>query len=323
MMKNNVYILIITNKNDITVDFIINLLNKKKIKYFRFNTEDIGSRFDVNLKFFDNQFYVYDRLLNKLIDLDEIYSIYFRRPQIPFPPEILSTGEKSFYMREYNYLLDGLFHYLENKKWLNNIFDIRRAENKIYQILEAKKINLNIPPSIITNNPPEALKFIKKNKMCIFKSIRYGFIEEENKNSKILYTTEVDDSFINNIDRIKKMPFYLQKKIKKKSDIRVTIVNNQIFAAEILSQNKDISKTDWRKSSEILPHQKIELPTDIKTKCLKLCSVFNLKFAAIDLILDSDNKFWFLEINPNGQWAWIEKILNYPISQTIVEYLIK
>ena len=57
--------------------------------------------------------------------------------------------------------------------------------------------------------------------------------------------------------------------------------------------------------------------------CVKLTHKLNLNYSAIDLILDLDDNYVFLEINPNGQWAWLEKRLKFPISKTIVDMLVK
>lgn len=83
------------------------------------------------------------------------------------------------------------------------------------------------------------------------------------------------------------------------------------------------AQTDWRKSITPLKHSTIQLPSDISSKCLKLCRMLNLNFAAIDFILDNNDDFVFLEVNPNGQWAWIEKQVNHPISDSISNLLIE
>ena len=56
-------------------------------------------------------------------------------------------------------------------------------------------------------------------------------------------------------------------------------------------------------------------------QCITLLKILNLRFGAIDFILDTAGNFTFLEINPNGQWAWIEKRTGYEISNEIVNLL--
>lgn len=314
-------VLIITNKEDVTADFIIDELINRNANYYRFNTEEIGHELLIDFEPLEEKIVITDTTIDKQIDLLSFKAVYFRRPKLPFLPKDLSIGECNFFINEYNVLLDGIYHLLSSKKWLNNAFNIRNAENKINQLLIAKSFGLDLPKSLITNNENNALIFFK-NQSTIFKPLKYGFINEPEKQSSVLYTNSVDDNFLNNINRIKKMPVYFQKHINKNFDVRVTIVGNKIFPARIDSQSSTDSLIDWRAASNILLHEKIELPGDIESKCFKLLEYYKLNFAAIDFILDENDNYIFLEINPNGQWAWIQKLLDYPITQAIVDFLL-
>lgn len=315
-------ILILTNKEDITVDFVIDKLIESNAEYFRFNTEEIGSELTLKISSDNFNILITDNKKNEQIDISSFDSVYYRRPKLPPVPNNLSTGEKYFVSQELTVILDYISLSLDNKLWLNRISDIKKAENKINQQRVAKDIGFKIPISGITNVPSIAKNFISSQSKTIIKPLKIGLIEENEINSKIVYTNEINQHFVDNIDRVSALPVYLQQKIEKQADIRVTIVGKNIYAALIDSQSNEISRTDWRAAQEILPHTKIELPQYLQEYCLNLTAYFNLNFAAIDLVLDKDNKYYFLEINPNGQWAWIEQILKYPISQSIAEYLI-
>jgi len=318
-MKNK--ILLITNKEDITIDCVVDRLNKRNISYYRLNTEEIGKQLYIEINLNDSLYYVIDNLKRVRHNLSDFSAVYYRRPKLPTAPEGLKHNEINYFNNEIGFLLEGIYRLLSDKIWLNNVYDIRSTENKLYQLDVAKRIGFNIPKSVITNSSQYALNFINTNK-CIFKPIKSGFIGEDKENTSILYTTRIDDNFKDNITSIKCLPTYFQEEIIKDTDIRVTVVDKNIFAAEIESQGNNSTIVDWRKTSEILPHKRILLPKTIEDYCLKLCNYFNLKFAAIDLIKSNSNEYWFLEINPNGQWGWIEKILSYNISDSIIDYLI-
>ena len=51
-----------------------------------------------------------------------------------------------------------------------------------------------------------------------------------------------------------------------------------------------------------------------------ICNLFNMKFGVFDFVV-KDNEYYFLEINANGQWAWLEKELNIDISSSLFNYL--
>jgi glutathione synthase/RimK-type ligase-like ATP-grasp enzyme len=319
MMKN---ILIITNKEDITVDFIIDKLNTNTIEYYRFNTEDLGTNVFVSLNLSQQMFHLFDAKKNEDINLSDIEAVYYRRPKLGVPPSDYNIAECDYSNSEHYYMLEGIYRFLDSKKWLNNVYDIRKAENKIFQMCLAQDLGFSIPNSLITNLPNDARKFLENNKRSVFKSIKCGLISDSGGVSKVLFTSKIDNKYIENIESICRLPTYYQEEIIKKSDIRVTVVGDELFPAEIDSQGNENTSTDWRNSSGILPHSRITLPEDIKIKCLLLCKKLNLNFAAIDLIRDVNGEYWFLEINPNGQWAWIELLLKYPISDSIMRFLV-
>ncbi len=66
----------------------------------------------------------------------------------------------------------------------------------------------------------------------------------------------------------------------------------------------------------------MELPAELVEACIAVTHDLGLRFAAIDLVEDEDGQFWFLEANPNGQWAWIEQRTAAPVTAAIVDALI-
>ncbi|HUZ61437.1 MAG TPA: hypothetical protein VMU83_21860 [Hanamia sp.] len=322
-MKPKIEILLITNKTDVTTDFIVKSLSNRRIEFYRLNTEEIGISVDVLFNFFQNTYKLFDKNLTVEVDLLKIKAVYFRRPEIRYQfDNSLTEGEVNFIKSEMLFTLEGVYKILNNAYWLNNVYDIRNSENKVFQMMLAKDIGLSIPNSLITNDPTHAYNFYKRNNSsCIIKPIKSGLIEGE-KEEGVIFTSHV---ILNeeNINRIEPCPVYLQNLIDKKGDIRVTVVEDELFPAFIDSQVKKEAQIDWRRSAEPLTHSKITLPDDIVTKCLLLTKKLKLNFAAIDFVVDSENNFIFLEINPNGQWAWIEKQLNYPIAEKITTILIE
>ncbi|MCK4636490.1 MAG: hypothetical protein KAT49_01270, partial [Methanomicrobia archaeon] len=144
-------------------------------------------------------------------------------------------------------------------------------------------------------------------------------------NVQIAPTQKIDKNFIDNISNYAKIPMIFQKRIEKKYDIRVTVIGNQVYATAIHSQEHNETKIDWRlwdMHHDIdLKHSKFDLPKRIVQLCLKITQRFNLNFSAIDLIYSTNNKYYFLEMNPNGQWAWIEEKVGFPIRDSIINYL--
>lgn len=312
-------VLLLTNKDDITTDFIVKKLREKRIDFYRINTEEIGVSLQIVLNIGLGNYSLFEVNSGLEINLLSFDAVYFRRPEVMVNTEKLTPGEANFVRGEFAYLLEGLYKILAEKRWLNTVDAIRIAENKVHQLLTAKKIGFSIPESLITNRPDAARCFSDEKGELIIKPLKSGLVEAGVEEG-VIFTSKIriDDS---NAHRINALPVFLQSHIKKKADVRVTVVGKRVFAALIHSQVSEEAIVDWRRSEKPLAYEQIELPEEISNKCIQIAVELGLNFGAIDLIQCLDDSFLFLEINPNGQWAWIEKQLNYPISDEIVSYL--
>ena len=103
----------------------------------------------------------------------------------------------------------------------------------------------------------------------------------------------------------------------------MTVVGRDTFAAEIMSQSHRSSETDWRATEDPdIEHRLHELPDRVRSQCINLVERLGLEFGAIDLALTADGGYTFFEINPNGEWLWLEDRLGFPISETIAKWLV-
>lgn len=314
-------VLLITNTTDFTCDYVVRSLNKIGADYYRLNTDEIGRAVFLTFDFAYDIFTLYDRPKQLTIDILSFHSVYFRRPEFPkFSEENITYEERQFMQLEVRQTLEGLYKILRQAYWISDIDAIRKAENKIYQQLLAKEIGFQIPKGIITNHPDDFHKFVESNKGdSIIKPIysgQIGWPEMQN----VVFTSKLDSK--PQSQQIELCPSYLQEEIEKRYDVRVTVIGDKIFAARIDSQSNQETKTDWRVGENILPHEAISLPESIKKKCIELLRKLNLQFGAIDFIETPRGEYIFLEINPNGQWAWIETQTGMLISDTIAKQLV-
>ncbi len=315
-------VLIISNKSDLTSDFVVKVLKSRNINFYRFNTEELLNTITITADLKDNSIKLFDNNLDHTFSLKEFGAVYYRRPKIPtLKFTDTSQSENIFLKKEIIYLLEGIYKTVRKAFWISPPYAIREAENKIYQLEIAKNIGFKIPNSFISNSYSECLQFYNENhKQCIIKPIKSGLIEDE-KEAKVVFTSELKE-FPKYAEKIESSPIYLQEKIDKKADVRVIVVGEKIFATLIHSQQYKETKTDWRKGEINLEHTRIELPKRLRSRCIQIVKELGLNFGAIDLIIDKKEKFIFLEINPNGQWAWIENKTGYEISSEIVNLLI-
>lgn len=313
-------VLLITNTKDFTTDYVVRSLNKLGADYYRLNTDEIGDKVFLTFDFVHDDYTIWDKPKGLNLNILSYKSVYFRRPEIPIiEGDDISQEEKQFIRFEIHQTLEGLYKILRDAYWISDIDSIRRAENKIFQQILAKEIGFRIAEGIVTNDEGHFKSFVRDNNNdCIVKPILSGQIGWPLM-KKVVYTNKLIE--MPTKEQIEYCPSYIQYRIEKKYDVRVTVVEDEVFAARIFSQNNTETQIDWRVGDKVLHHEIIFLPDELIKKCKELVHRLNLRFGAIDLIETKEGDFIFLEINPNGQWAWIETQTSMPISETIAKKL--
>lgn len=314
-------ILIVSTKFDPHVDILVKTLTERHLPFVRFNSEDFPLKASLAISFSSD---IHEERLkvpnNKLIRGDDITSVWYRRPAPSEFPKQFSPQARAFAERETTATIRGLWSLLDCI-WVNHPDNNRIAEIKLNQLKRAIQLGLEIPSTLVTNNPAEARRFVKSIKSdVIVKSLTGGLIPDDVSPTAI-FTSILRPEDTQHLADIRFTPTLFQEYTLKSVEIRVNVVGDKVFAAEIHSQQNPKTLYDWRHDTLNLSHKVHQLPEDIAQKCLALVRSFNLNFGAIDMILTPKDRYVFLELNPNGQWAWIEDLTGLPIADALIEVL--
>lgn len=318
-------ILIVTTKADITADYVILKLENSNAHFYRINTEDfpLSATSTIRVKCgASSQEWTWTFSENKRAALEDVRCIWFRRHRLPVMPKELSKAHVEYCLRESDWFLRGLL-YSREVAWMSSPKSIQVAESKINQLFVARSLGFRIPDTIVSNDPIEIRAFFtQKEGNVVAKPLRLGYFDYGAHQTSV-FTTRVEEVDLQDDESIRIAPVIYQELISKLCDIRVTIVDKQLFAVAIDSQSIPAARIDWRQTDAAeLPHSVHVLPEDMIRACLKLVEVLGLKFGALDFVLTPQGDYVFLEINPNGQWTWIEDRLGLPISDSIAGWLV-
>jgi glutathione synthase/RimK-type ligase-like ATP-grasp enzyme len=318
-------ILIISNTQDLTSDFVVREIKRRNLPFARLNTDEFPTK-GCGLVTFgysgESQRLIHWNNRETPLDFNHIKAVLYRRPVAPIiEAEIKDEPTRKFCEDESYDFLRGLWYSLDCH-WISDPLAIKKSEHKVYQLKVAQSLYFNIPKTIITNDPGEVEKFFHTcPKGIIIKPLYLGFINDPEK-PRTIFTNCVAEEDLKNIDSVRIAPSIFQERIHKKFDIRVTIIGDRVFAVKIEVDSLPPNIPDWRFAPiEKLKHSIYDLPPDVEKSCMDLVERLGLDFGAIDLALDHNDNHIFFEINPNGQWAWLETILHLPISKAIVDRL--
>jgi len=316
-------LLIVSNKRDLATDYLICRLYERGIPFIRINTEEYLSKWEVD--FFINSQGASPQLTfndGEIIPLTDITGAYIRQPRLP--DIAVTDDDKEFSSREVGESLRSLWRSIGDDTWLNAPHNILRASNKPEQLKLAIEFGLQIPKTCVSANPAIIRNLYNKNNhKIIAKAVKHGFLFN-GIDAKVAATQDIDKEYIDNIEKYAHIPMIFQEKIEKQFDIRITVVEDTIFSTAIYSQEYDETSLDWRLADHFkiaLTQKKFVLPSTIEAKCKKLTQHFKLKYSAIDMIKAKDGGYYFLELNPNGQWAWLEHVAGHQIRDAIIDSL--
>jgi glutathione synthase/RimK-type ligase-like ATP-grasp enzyme len=218
-----------------------------------------------------------------------------------------------------------LYDLLPEAVWVSDTRAIDRAENKMLQLLIAQRLGFMVPETLLGSSPALAQAFVSKHGTAIVKSHSGRFTEPDERGEYMeLYATHVQAGDDLSYDGLSVGPVMFQTLIRPKREYRVTVVANQVFPAAVeLNGMTEPKIQDWHRGylKGTLQFTNCELPAAVRVRCVRLVHELGLNYGALDLIEDEQGVFWFVEINPNGQWGFIEHETGQPIGAALAALL--
>lgn len=316
-------VLIITRSQDnASVQMVTRELTKAGASVVRFDTDLYPQDVQVRSHYFGTDQRIAVRTPSGLLDLHDVDAVWYRRfsagNRLPDTlGDTLNTCREESRLALYGTIVSlDCFH-------LDPIQKVRGTDYKELQLREAARRGLEIPPTVITNDPQAVLEFSSQTKGNIVAKMQGHFAIYREGQENVVFTNKLKPEDLKNLDGLRYAPMIFQEAVPKKLELRVTVVGTNVFAAAIDSQKSERAQTDWRRDGvdlieDWMPHQ---LPKELERKLLELVSYFGLNYAAADFILTPDNRYVFLEVNAAGEWFWLEQVCKLGIAKAISDVL--
>lgn len=220
--------------------------------------------------------------------------------------------------REMRKTVHGIWSTIPDTRWLSPPHRIRDTQNKLVQLQAAHAAGLTAIDTVIGNDWG-AIQQLGDN--IAFKMPGLG-VMETNAELRALYTQILTKKDIHSLTKHSPFPGMYQTYIQKKREWRITIVGEKSYAAAVYTH--DAAKDDWRKHS---PQGKVQFvaedfPEPVLHQCKDLLMRLGLRYGAFDFIETPTGEIYFVEVNSNGQFWWLEKKLGFPISEAIADLLV-
>jgi glutathione synthase/RimK-type ligase-like ATP-grasp enzyme len=310
--------LIITERFEPTADCLIAELRRRDVACLRWNLDSYPLESGITYRIDSNSFDGDLLCDGRSVDLASIGSVWCRGFRPSGFPTGLHEEDQKFVLDEAQRALDALMTTLA-VPWVNHPQDHVRANSKAAQLFAAREIGLEIPRTIISNEPGHVRAFIDGSAgETIYKAHSQSLNLEP---GKALYTGILTEREVERLDLIRVSPGVFQQYVPKAFEIRATVAGPKIFSGKIESQASGDTKVDWRRRPFDIEKEPAFLPPDVEAKIHALMHRFGLLYGALDFIVTPSGRYVFLEINPAGQYLWVESVTKMPITAAIADIL--
>jgi glutathione synthase/RimK-type ligase-like ATP-grasp enzyme len=202
-----------------------------------------------------------------------------------------------------------IFAHIPIINWVNHPAHNVAASHKLQQLTKAHELGLRIPDTLVTQDAAELHQFFDLHKgKLITKPMARGYIERVGSNDTVMYTSRLTPAHLADLDDLAACPTLFQELVDKACDVRVTYVDGTFHAVALSARDLDgCQRCDIRRHNmEDVHYLVITLPSNVQTRLRLMMDHYHLRFAAIDMAVSNDGHWYFFEINPNGQWAWLD-----------------
>jgi MvdD family ATP-grasp ribosomal peptide maturase len=319
-------ILIITHSNDNdSVARVADAIGRKGGHAIRFDTDRYPT--DVRLTaYYDTSGDERLTLTNEEgeFDLREVTAVWHRRLRFGAQlPVSLDRQLRHASIDEASAAAHGMLASLKAFR-MDHLHHIRHAENKQLQLQVAREVGLNIPRTLTTNDPRAARAFAKSCEGGAVTKMLSSFAIYDEGKELVVFTNPVKPEDLVDLSGLSLCPATFQELLPKSLEIRVTVVGRGVMSASLDSQASARAALDWRRDGlrMVQDWRYYQLPHDVEEKILRLMDHFSLNYGAIDIILTPDGRHVFLELNPSGEFFWLERTPGLPISEAIADLLL-
>ncbi|MFE7800880.1 hypothetical protein [Nocardia sp. NPDC057440] len=253
------------------------------------------------------------RSLSHLIGIDDVRSVWWRRPHPTRVPVGVRASDDAYRQAECDGFIQGLLWSIP-ANWVNDPGADRTATRKIVQLQTAQRAGFVIPETLITNDPDEARSFVESRSGAVVYK-RTGTGRAEFAETRII--TRAD---FGKLAGIRSAPTTFQDYVQAECDLRVVWVDGVEWTVRIDSQ-AGVGRVDSRLDTTV-DFSRASLPASVSKSLATLMGALGLSFGVLDLRLGVDGEYYFLEVNPQGQFAYLEIKTGLPMFRSLGNLLV-
>lgn len=307
-------ILVLTGRDDLTADAVVEELSARGAEVVRYDTADFPtvSRLAVSLT---GDGWAGTLTSSRPLRLEDVRSVWWRRPNEFTTPNGWPGHARALAVSEARSGLLGVLGSLP-ARWINHPACDAAANYKPRQLAVAARVGLTVPGTVITSDPGHARDFVGADRV-VYKGLGGGVLGPNGERRflpvSLVSAGELDDG-------VAATAHLFQERVEKAYEVRLTVIGDRMFPVAIHA-GSEAALLDWRTDYRSLTYEQVALPDDVRQGVRRLMDELGLFFGAIDFAVTPDGRWVFFEVNPNGQWHWIAVKAGVPLVEAMADAL--
>jgi hypothetical protein len=299
-------LIVISNTTDQTADYLCGRLLSDGVPFRRLDSDiDLG---EVQIRYSGGPPVLLYR--SEAWSACDFSHVWFRRPEPLKINLVMEAAEHSQALSEWSEALEGFLAHIPTSAWMNHPALNACASHKMEQLSRASRLGFRVPRTIVTQDPSEVRRFWQDCKgRVIVKPLGDGYLQRDLPALDThIFANKVTEDHLEKLDLVANCPTLFQEQQIKKCDVRIIVTDEQVDAVALFAEGDDGGqRLDIRRDNMAdVRYSSIEVPEEVQRSILSMVKSYGLRFSAIDMAVTSKNEWMFFEVNPNGQWAWLD-----------------
>jgi hypothetical protein len=318
-------VLLLTHSADVfTIDRVIRALEERGAHPLRLDTDRSPTEVGLAAGFSPRGEHHSLRIDSREIDLEAVTAVWNRRFSIGRRlPQDLDPRLRGPAVEESRHSLRGLLGSLLVFQ-LDPLARVERARNKLLQLRLAREAGLTVPATLVSNDPHAVRAFAARQPAGVVCKMLTSFaVYDEQGAEQVVFTNILTTDDLADLGGLELSPMTFQERVPKALELRATVVGRRVWTAAIDSQSSERARDDWRRDGAAMVHRWVphELAEPACRGLLALVDRLGLNYGAADFILTPGGETVFLEVNPAGEWFWLERHAGLPLAREIAALL--
>jgi ATP-grasp ribosomal peptide maturase len=313
-------VLILATERDISADSVVRALAERDVAVFRADVSRFPQQLTLDAELREGRWKGRLATPYRGVALEELRSVWYRSPSAFGFPATMSGTERRHAQHEAKLGFGGVLASLP-VLWVNHLSRHADAGYKPRQLVAAAEAGLNVLPTLVTNDAGAVRRFAAPSGPASVVTKMFGAPAIcEQGGRRVALTQRLTESDLGDLRGIEATAHQFQQWVPKQYEARVVVIGRHVFAVAIRAHS-DAAHVDWRADYDALSYERITPPDAVRHGVRAVMRELGLVYGAFDFVITPRDRWVFLEVNPGGQYGWLEDVADVPLTATLADLL--